>query len=116
MPADSAPFTDFSVHVAPTEDGTDVAIFGELDLATLDAASDAIEQAMDAPGQVVVDLRACPFIDSKGVGLIARAAVRLQQEGRHLTLRGVQERVARILDISGLTKSDLMRVERQPKS
>ena len=29
---------------------------------------------------------------------------------------GAQERVARILDISGLTKSDLMRVERQPKS
>ena len=115
MPADPAPFTDFSAHVAPTDGGTDVAIFGELDLATLASARRAIDEALEAPGDVVVDLRACPFIDSKGVGLIAMAAVRLQKEGRRMTLRGVQERVARILDIAGLTKSDLIQVERQPK-
>jgi len=116
MSADPAPFTDFAVHVAPTEHGTDVAIFGELDLATLEPAREAFDQALEAPGEVVLDLRACPFMDSKGVGLIAQAAVRLQREGRTFILRGVQERVARILDISGLTKSDLMQVERQPKA
>ena len=37
MQAEPLPYTDFAVHVAPTaEGGTDVAIFGELDLATVE--------------------------------------------------------------------------------
>jgi anti-anti-sigma factor len=115
MPADPVPYTDFAVHVAPFDGGTDVAIFGELDLATIDKARLGIEKALSASGDVVIDMRACQFVDSKGVGLIARAAVQLQQEQRGLTIRGVHERVARILEMAGLASSDLMTIERQPR-
>jgi anti-sigma B factor antagonist len=110
MPPDT--FTDFSIHVAPTSDGgTDVAIFGELDLATSDKAKDAIDSAIARSGDVVIDLRACPFVDSTGIGVLAQAAVRLREQKRTLTLRGVRDRVRRILDLAGLTKPDLVVVE-----
>ncbi len=115
MPADPVPYTDFAVHVAPSDGGTDVAIFGELDLATIDKARLGIEEALSASGDVVIDMRACPFVDSKGVGLIARAAVHLQREKRGLTIRGVHERVARTLEMAGLASSELMTIERKPK-
>lgn len=105
-------FTDFSVHVAPTSDGgTDVAIFGELDLATSDKVKEAIEPVIRGSGPVVIDLRACPFVDSTGIGILAQAALQLSKRERTLTLRGVRDRVRRILDLAGLTKSDLVIVE-----
>lgn len=112
MPPDAQPYTDFSVHVAPTSgEGTDVAIFGELDLATLDAVRGALDKAVGREGNVVLDMRACGFVDSKGIGLIAKTAISLKDQGRTLTLRGVQRRVKRILDLAGLTESDLIVVE-----
>ena len=116
MPPDPVPFTDFAVHVSPSEEGMHVAIFGEFDLATLDRVRVAVDDVMDAEGDVVIDMRACPFVDSKGIGLIAQSAIRLRNQGRRLTLRGVRERVARTLDIAGLTQSALLEVERQPTS
>ncbi len=106
------PFTEFSVHVAPTDDGgTDVMIFGELDLATKDQVTEAVDSIADRPGPVVIDLRACPFVDSTGIAVLARAAIRLREQNRTLRLRGVRERVARILDVAGLSASDLLEVE-----
>jgi anti-sigma B factor antagonist len=113
MSADSVPFTDFSVHVAPANGGTHVAIFGELDLATVAPVRKALDQAIDSDGDLIVDMRACPFVDSKGIAVLAQAAIRLQEDGRKMTLRGVHERVARIFEIAGLAQSDLMTVERQ---
>ena len=85
------PYTDFAVHVAPTgEGGTDVAIFGELDLATVDRVKAALAEAVAAGGQVVIDLRACDFVDSTGIGALVEVALRLHDQGRPLVLRGVQ--------------------------
>jgi len=105
-------FTDFSIHVARTSDGgTDVAIFGEFDLATSDKVRDALDSVLEQTGDVVIDLRACPFVDSTGIAILAQAALRLREQKRTLTLRGVRERVRRILDLAGLTRSDLVVVE-----
>jgi anti-anti-sigma factor len=106
-------FTDFSIHVAPTDDGgTDVAIFGELDVATGDQAREAIAPVLNKPkGHVVIDLRACPFIDSTGVGILVQAALRLREKQRTLRLRGVGDRVRRTLDLAGLTSSELIEIE-----
>lgn len=113
MPRDT--FTDFSVHTAPTEDGgTEIAIFGEFDLATIGPVKDAVATALEESGHVVIDLRACPFVDSRGIGVLVQAAVSLRKQGRALLIRGVQGRVQRILEIAGLTNSDLLSVELEP--
>ena len=110
-------FTDFSVHVAPTQaGGTEITIFGELDLATEARVGEALDTALGRSGPVVIDLRACPFVDSRGIRVLVRAALRLREEGRMLTLRGVQERVRHILDVAGLTESELLRVEPRPSA
>jgi anti-anti-sigma factor len=110
------PHTEFSVHVAPSGDGgTVVTIFGELDLATVDRVQIAMAEAIDATGPVVVDLRACGFVDSRGIGVLAKAAVRLHEEGRDVLFKGVQPRIMRTLEIAGLTDWDQLKIEPEPE-
>jgi anti-sigma B factor antagonist len=114
MPSDAHPYTDFSVHVAPRpEGGTDVAIFGELDLATVDEVEAAIGRAIDAPGEVVIDLRACGFVDSTGIAALVKAALRLSEQNRGLLVKGVKDRVMRILELAGVTAMENIAIEPQ---
>jgi anti-sigma B factor antagonist len=112
MPPDSTPPPDFSVRVAPgLQGGVDVAVLGELDLATADVVQGALDEAMEADGQVVIDLRACGFVDSRGIAVLIKAALRLHEQGRRLRIQGVQERVMRILELGGITSMDQLDVE-----
>jgi anti-anti-sigma factor len=109
MRSDAHPYTDFSVHVAPTPGGgTDVAVFGELDLATVGKVEAALEEAIDAPGRVVIDLRACGFVDSTGIGALVKAALRLNEQDR-----GLLQRVLRILDLAGIATLENVAIEPQ---
>jgi anti-sigma B factor antagonist len=104
MRTDPEPFTDFAVHVAPAGGGgTDVAIFGELDLATAGQVESALEKAIAARGRVVIDMRACPFVDSRGIAVLVKAALRLREANRDVEIVGVQDRVMRTLDRAGVT-------------
>jgi len=116
MRSDPKPFTDFSVHVAPAADGgTHVAIFGELDLATVGEAEAALDEAVAAEGRVVIDLRACGFVDSRGIAALVKAALRLNDEGRDLVIEGVQDRVMRTLSRAGITSMDHMEIQPQER-
>ena len=111
------PYTDFSVHVAPrAAGGIDVTIFGELDLATVEQVEDALGQAIDGEGDVVIDMRACGFVDSRGIAALVRAALRLRDQGREVLIRGVQQRVMRTLERAGITTMDHLRIEPQEAS
>ena len=111
MPPDTSR-SDFSVHVAPhAQGGTNVAIFGELDLATANVVADALDEAIESDGEVVIDLRACGFVDSQGIAVLIKAALRLGEQGRKLQIKGVQERVMRILELAGITGMDQLVVE-----
>jgi anti-sigma B factor antagonist len=112
MQSDADPYTDFSVHVAPSVDGgTDVAIFGELDLATVDEVEAALDEAIEAPGRVVIDLRACGFVDSTGIAALVKAAVRLHEQHRALLIKGVKERVMRIFEVAGIAAMENIGIE-----
>lgn len=117
MRDDAAPFTEFAVHVAPTlEGGTNVSIMGELDLATLDQVQAALGKAIDAEGPVVIDMRACAFVDSRGIAALVGAALRLREQGRDLLIDGVQERVMRTLDRAGIIEMDHLDIRpREPR-
>ena len=110
MPAEA--FTDFSVHIAPTTDGgTEVTVFGELDLATVEDFDEAIDPVLHRPGPVAIDMRACPFVDSSGIAALVKATLRLRDQKRTLRLRGVRDRVRRTLDLTGVTASELLVLE-----
>ena len=109
MPTDAQPFMDFAVHVAPAQGGgTDVAIFGELDLATVDEVEKALDEAIAAEGRVVIDLRACGFVDSRGIAALVKAALRLRDLDRDLVIQGVQQRVMRTFVLAGIPSMDHM--------
>ncbi len=114
MRTDPQPYTDFAVHVAPARGGgTDVAVFGELDLATVGHVENALDEALAAEGRVVIDLRACGFVDSRGIAALVKAAMRLRDLDRDLIVEGVQQRVMRTLDRAGISAMDHLDIRPQ---
>jgi anti-anti-sigma factor len=102
------------VHVAPLESGgTGLMIFGELDAASESEVSEALRKAIAGEGPVLIDLRACGFVDSKGIALLAFVAVHLKDQGRKLILRGVQDRVFNVFELAGLGSNPSIEIERQ---
>ena len=114
MHAQTTPLPEFSVHVAPSpEGGTDVAVFGELDLSTAKRAERTLKQVLAAEGDVVIDLRACPFIDSSGIAVLLGAALRLREQERRVRIRGVRRRMMRTLEIAGMMAQEGIEIEPQ---
>ncbi len=88
----------FDVTVVRNGDSITIAVTGELDLATVDQARDALKGVPpDTP--VVLDLSGLTFIDSTGLGLIAAAA---HQTAGQLTVIP-DARTRRLLDLTGMT-------------
>jgi anti-anti-sigma factor len=115
MRPDDGRHLEFAVHSAPlTMGGTEVTVFGDLDLHTADRVRDELDRAIAGEGRLVIDLRACSFIDSTGVAALARTAVRLDEQGRSVVIRGVGERVMRTFRIAGLTDRDSLTIEPEP--
>lgn len=88
----------FEVSVVQDGDSVTIALGGELDLATVDQAREALG-SVPAGASVVLDLTGLTFIDSTGLGLIAEAAVR--SEGELAVIPDVRTR--RLLDLTGMT-------------
>jgi anti-sigma B factor antagonist len=94
----------FAVRVAERPGGGSVAtVLGELDVASAPELRRALEPAIDADGELELDLRACSFVDSIGIATLVMAARRLSEDGRKLRIRGARQRVRKIFDLAGLT-------------
>jgi anti-sigma B factor antagonist len=101
---ENEPGVGFAVRVAERPGGGSVAtVLGELDVASAPELRSALEPALDADGEVELDMRACSFVDSIGIATLVMAARRLSDEGRTLRIRGARERVRKIFDLAGLT-------------
>ena len=112
MQADPTAPTSFNVHVAPLADGgTEVAVYGELDMVTSPRVREAVDTASETDGAVVIDLRACEFVDSTGIGMLAGIASRLREADRRLVLRGMKPRVLRTFQIAGLADAASITIE-----
>lgn len=81
-------------------------VSGEIDLHTAPTLRAALEPAVDAAGDshpaVVVDLSGVAFIDSTGLGELVGAHKALVEKGARLHLAASNERVRRLLSITGL--------------
>ena len=94
-----------TVNVRRTEVGVVVAAPGpSLDLATSATLRRLLDEACRQSGTVVLDLSAVTFADSSALGVMVSVQRRLQAEGGSLVVVHVQERVLRVMRISGLLR------------
>ncbi len=97
---------DLSVVVAHSDsDHAVVAVTGEIDMATAPRLRDTLESLVDEGCRwLVVDLSRVTFCDSSGLAVLLVARKELHQHGGTIRLVGPAAPVARMFQISGMTK------------
>ena len=81
-----------------------LAVAGEIDMATVDqlqgAIGDAVTRADTAT--VVIDLTDVTFCDSIGIGTLVRAHVEAARQGTVVRISNPQRQIRRVLEITGV--------------
>ena len=90
------------VDVHHGDDGWLVLPRGDLDVVGAPRLSDALARAERGEGPVTIDLTHVGFVDSAGLRAVLRTRQRLVDAGRHLRLTHVDDRLRRLLEITGL--------------
>lgn len=95
---------DTTLHITTADDTgwTVLAVKGEIDISTAGSFEAALQGAMAASGQVVVDLSGVRFMDSTGLGVLMRAHKHQDDAGAQLRIAAPTERIVRILDVTQL--------------
>ncbi|WP_329493080.1 STAS domain-containing protein [Kitasatospora herbaricolor] len=92
-----------TVRTAPT--GPVLEIAGDLDFHSAPGAREVLLGLAPGPGRLlVVDLTALTFCDSTGITLLLAARNHAVSHQAHIALAGVPAHVARIFDVTGLTR------------
>ena len=97
----------FSVQVVVVDDGADVVVGGELDLATAPDLADALTtvlRALDPASRVAVDLGGTTFVDSSGLAVLVAAHRAATARGQRVVLSGAQPQVRRVLEVTGVSQ------------
>lgn len=91
--------------------GQTVAVSGRLDVSTVAEVRTALQAAVDSgQGNLYVDLRAVEILDATGLGVLMGVHRRALAADRTLVLRGVPERLARLLHATRLDR--VLQIER----
>jgi len=103
---DSPAWQPFSVTVSSHDGSTRVALKGELDLAGVDRADEALREAESLGMRLVVlDMAELTFVDSTGLEVILRAARRAQGNGSRLVLARPAPHVRKLLQLTAIDQS-----------
>lgn len=73
-------------------------IDGEVDVSTREQFKAALAELLGALGDVRIDLRGVPFMDTHGVTLVVHAANRLHEEGGRLIVHNPPASLTRIFN------------------
>ena len=95
-PMDGAP--NFSSEIVCVDGERRLILRGEIDLAVRGPLTRAINEIMAAGSRVVVDMRDVSFLDSTGIGALARAV----SEGCEVLVLNPHAAVRRALEVSGV--------------
>ncbi len=97
---------DLRLRVGTQGEATVVEIGGEIDLHVAPRLRAELLRAGegDSP-RVVVDLSEVSFLDSTGIGVLVGALKRVREKGGALNFCGVQSRVRRVFEITGLMRA-----------
>jgi anti-anti-sigma factor len=79
-----------------------VRLIGELDVATVPRAAEALDAACASSTHVVVDLAELTFMDSSGVRVLLQHWSAQRERGADLVLRSPTRTVRRLLDLLGI--------------
>ena len=91
---------DIGVH---SEGGQHTVLLdGELDVHTAGQLSEAIDQALEGGGAVVVDATKLRFCDSSGLQALVAGRERAIAAGGSLVVQGVHGPVEKVLSVTGL--------------
>lgn len=91
-----------TVRVSEGEDATDIAVHGELDLATVHLLRRALYDAAWGPRTVRVDIRGATFMDLHSLRALVEADRTLGAGGRHLVVLAAPGRRPRVMTVLGL--------------
>ena len=89
-----------------SDDWLSILVEGEIDLATADELSTALDNALtNGTKHIVVDLNRTPFMDSTGLKTLVMAHRRMAEEDRELVLAVKSGPISRLIDVSGVESS-----------
>jgi anti-sigma B factor antagonist len=110
----ASPFS-LGIQVVRYDDEAVVAVEGELDIATAPVLQREVEPLWAAPMNVLtIDLEQVGFMDSSGLRALNELRTAAEERGISFALFGVQPRVRRVLDITGM--ASMFEVRTAPKA
>lgn len=92
-----------SIDAQIEDSSTTLTLAGEVDPQTTEQLDQAVDGALEASANLVLDLGGVTFIDSAGLRSLIRAQRRTEQDGGSLVLRSPRPSTLRVLEITGLT-------------
>jgi anti-anti-sigma factor len=84
------------------DDGVVVTMWGEVDAALRDLASEAMTYVLGTRGPVVIDVADVTFIDSSGIAFILQLYMLGEEDGREVALRDPSTSIVELLDMIGM--------------
>jgi anti-sigma B factor antagonist len=84
-----------------------IAVTGELDLAVTDDL-EAVLEGVDENTDILVDMSGCEFLDSTGLAVLINARRVAKEAGRRFVLCAPGPQVARLLEVTGLDRGDVV--------
>ena len=93
---------DAGITFEATDEGSLITLWGEIDAALRDRASDAMAQVITHPGSVTIDVGRVTFIDSSGIAFILQVYMLGSEEGRAVVLQDPTSTLEDLLDMIGM--------------
>lgn len=98
----TGPFGDFRTAISIDGVRAEVAVGGEVDMATAPTLGGLLGSLIDhGHTEIVLDLRGLGFLDASGIRVLFRVVELLRRHQGRLSVRSVPAHVQRILDITG---------------
>jgi anti-anti-sigma factor len=103
--------TPFSLTITRGPGEVVLTLAGEIDTLTGPRFDEAAEVIQGGRGiTIVFDMSRVTFMDSTGLSVIAGTLRRLQPVGGRLCIRGASPMIRRLLEISGITQSEMFEI------
>jgi anti-anti-sigma factor len=92
----------FRVHRRELEDGSVVECFGRLTSENVPLLKDAMREACERKGRIVLDLKEVPMMDSSGLGAVVTLHVSARTRGCRLEVVNASKQILELFSITNV--------------